>query len=145
MGLPYLKLEPEEAIRLLDHCIVSGYQIKDEINSDYFQNKSNVKDEKINTWQEKAIQWANDSLKTLEVIFVSLKESYNFRDAQVSIGVISGTNPKWNSIIKQIDARINRLNQYDTDIRGYFNIQVEIVGRDKIIQSGNKNHLETKN
>lgn len=28
MGLPYLKQSPEESLRVLDECIVSGYQAK---------------------------------------------------------------------------------------------------------------------
>lgn len=145
MGLPYLKLQPEEAIRLLDHCIVTGYQVKDEINNEYFNDKSNVTDEKIVLWSEKSKNWANETLQTLAIIFVSLKESYNFRDAPTSPLMRNGTNVKWNGIINQIEARISKLNQYDTDIRTNFNIKVEIVGRDKIVQSGTDGQIEINN
>lgn len=145
MGLPYLKIQPEEAIRLIDHCIVTGYQVKDEINNEYFNDKTNVTDEKISRWDAKSNSWANDTLKILATIFVSLKESYNFRDAPTSALMRNGTNIKWNGIINQIEARISRLNQYDTDIRTNFNIKVEIVGRDKIVQSGTDGQIEINN
>jgi len=145
MILPYLKLQPEEAIRLLDRCIVAGYQTKDDISTEYFNNKSNVTDQRINQWVLKANTWANNTIESLKTIFVSLKESYNFRDAQASALVINGTNMQWNSINNQIEARIQKLNQYDADIRSHFSIKVEIVGRDKIVQSGSESQLEINN
>lgn len=145
MSLPYLKLQPEEAIALIDKCIVAGYQVKDKINEEYFADKSNVTDEKIQNWSEEARKWANKTLQELDTIFASAKESYNFRDAPISALARNGTNIKWNGIVNQIEARIQKLNQYDAEIRTHFNIKVEIVGRDKIIQSGDSPQVEINN
>ena len=48
-------------------------------------------------------------------------------------------------IIDHIKARIDRLNEYDRYIRDEFNVKVEVVGRDKIIQQGDNPKVEIKN
>lgn len=145
MALEYLKIEPEEAVRLLDDCIVKGYQAKDNIDSNYFKNKSTITDELINQWNEVAKKWISDTLIELSIIFVSLKYSYNFRDAEISPLIRTGENRIWDRINKLLAGKIRILNQYDSEIKTHFNIKVEIVGRDKVVQSGNESKLEIKN
>lgn len=144
MALPYLKLPPEKSLLIIDECIVIGYRIKDQIIEEYSQNKSSVNDEKVSAWQLLANKWANESIEKLGSVFVSQKELYNFRDAQVPFGATS-ENIQWFSIIAQMQARINRLNEYDAYIHQRFNVQVEFIGRDKIVQQGANGKIEIKN
>jgi len=144
MGIPYLKIQPEEAIQELDKCIVEGYQIKDKITQEYHTERAKA-DERIPEWQRIANDWLNNTIQKLETVFVSQKELYNFRDAHISPLMISNTNIKWNNIINRLQARIDKLNEYDVYIRNQFNVKVEFVGRDKIVQSGDNSKVETKN
>ena len=135
MAIPYLKIEAEKAIQILDNCIVSGYQIKDKITQEYYAEKAKA-DEKITEWQKMANDWTDNTIHELSRVFISQKELYNFRDAHILPLRISNTNIKWNNIINHLQARIDKLNEYDSYIRNQFNVKVEVVGRDKIIQTG---------
>lgn len=135
MALPYLKIQPDQAIQILDECIVSGYQLKDKINEEYFSNKDNAA-QLISPWWQSANQWANSTIQKLSEAFVSQKELYNFRDAPLSPLMRVNTNADWNGIINQLEARIGKLNEYDKEIHSRFNIKFEVIGRDKIIQNG---------
>ncbi len=145
MGLPYLKVQPEEAIQVLDECIVSGYKIKDQINAEYFQDRSTVNGEKITRWRDQSHAWADDCLKKLANLFVSQKELYEFRDAPVSPLMRVNTNVDWNEIINKHEAWVKRLTEYDRYIRNEFNVKVEVVGRDKIVQYGDNPTVDIKN
>lgn len=145
MGLPCLKIQSEEALRLLDRCVVAGYQTKDAIISEYLSDQRNVTNEKITQWSEESKKWADETIQTLAIIFVSSKESYNFRDAPTSALYRDGTNAKWNGIVNLIESRIQKLNEYVKDIRTNFNMQIEIIGRDKIMQLGNDGNIEICN
>lgn len=144
MGLPYLKIEPEDAIQVIDDCIVSGYHLKDKINQDYFADKTMV-GQRISDWKKISQEWSRKVIEKLGNVFVSQKELYNFRDAPTSGMVRVGTNIEWNGIVNQIEARIGKLNEYDRYIREQFNIHIEVVGRDKITQIGNDAKTETLN
>ena len=76
MGIPYLKIQPEEAIQTLDNCIVSGYQVKDKITHEYYEDKTKV-DKQISEWRKIANDWANETIRKLETVFISQKELYN--------------------------------------------------------------------
>ncbi|OGG19030.1 hypothetical protein A3D78_06700 [Candidatus Gottesmanbacteria bacterium RIFCSPHIGHO2_02_FULL_39_14] len=143
MGIAYIKVPPEEAIKILDECIVEGYQVKDKINQEYYSDKSGAEG-KIGNWQQVSIDWTNNCLKKLGDVFVSLKELFNFRDARPPFGATS-ENVHFIGIIDHIKARIDRLNEYDRYIRDEFNVKVEVVGRDKIIQQGDNPKVEIKN
>jgi hypothetical protein len=143
MGLPYLKVQPEQAVQTLDKCIVSGYQIKDKITEQYISNKQKA-DEKIQEWEELAGGWALKTVKELEGVFVSQKELYNFRDAQPTFGATM-ENVQYVGIKKILQARINKLNEYDMYIRNQFNVKIEVIGRDKIIQNGDGGTIKTNN
>lgn len=145
MELPYLKIEPEKAIQLLDSYLVQGYQKKDQINSEYNQNKATITPELINKWDQIATQWSQQTIMGLQNIFVSLVNAYNFRDAEISPFIIVGENKDWNNIIKYLDSKIKILNQYNAEIKTYFNIKVEVIGRDKVTVSGSNNKLKIKN
>ncbi len=142
MGLPYLKIEPEQAIMILDECIVSGYRIKDKISQEYYSNKEQA-DQKIPEWQKLANDWANSTIQKLEIVFVSQKELYSFRDARPPFGATS-ENIKYIGIISHLQARTDKLNEYDLYIRNQFNVKLE-VGRDLIIQQGNNPQIEIEN
>lgn len=143
MGIAYIKVTPEEAIKILDECIVEGYQVKDKINQEYYSDKAGVEG-KIGSWQQLSNEWTNNCLKRLGDVFVSLKELYNFRDARPPFGATS-ENVRFIGIIDHIKARIEKLNEYDRYIREEFNVKVEFVGRDKITQQGDNPKVEIKN
>lgn len=143
MGLPYLKIQPEGAIEEIDHCIVKGYQIKDDIREAYYSDKTKVK-ELIADWEKMSNDWANDTIRRLERVFVSQKELYNFRDAEPPFGATS-ENVQFVGIISTIKARLDKLNEYDMYIRNQFNVKIEVIGRDKIVQSGSDSHVEITN
>lgn len=143
MGIPYLKIQPEEAIQILDDCIVGGYQIKDKITQAYYSAKEKA-DENITEWQEFSNDWANNTIKKLETVFVSQKESYNFRDAPPPFCATS-ENVQYVGIVSYLKARIDKLNEYDAYIRKQFNIKIEVIEGDKIIQQGDNSKVEIKN
>lgn len=143
MGIAYIKVIPEEAIKILDECIVEGYQVKDKISQEYYSDKAGLEG-KIGSWQQLSNEWTNNCLKRLGDVFVSLKELYNFRDARPPFGATS-ENVRFIGIIDHIKARIEKLNEYDRYIREEFNVKVEFVGRDKIIQQGDNPKVEIKN
>jgi len=143
MGLPYLKVQPEEAIQTLDECIVSGYQIKDQITQAYYSDKTQA-EQKIPEWQKMANDWVNDTIQKLGEVFVSQKELYNFRDAGPPFGATS-ENVHYVGIVSRLKARVDKLNEYDSYIRNQFNVKVEVVGRDKVVQVGDSAKVEIKN
>lgn len=147
MGLSSIKIQPEIAVQILDNCIISGYRVKDEINEDYFQDKSAVDREKVSKWRIIANKWVNECLQKLGVIFISQKQLYDFRDAPSSPLVQVNTNIDWNAIINFLEARINKLKEYDKYIREEFNfnVKLEVVGRDKIVQLGNNSQVKIEN
>lgn len=140
---PSIKTQPEEAIRILDDCIVSGYEVKDKIRTEYYSNKEQT-NEKIPGWQNLSIDWTNKTIQKLETIFVSKKELYNFRDAQPPFGA-TPENVRFVGIVSHLQARIDKLNEYDKYIRNQFNVKLEVVGRDKIIQQGNNGQINVNN
>lgn len=143
MGLPYIKIQPEEALQILDNCIVSGYQAKDKITQEYYSDKQKAA-ENIARWQKIATDWANDTIQKLGEVFVSQKELYNFRDAEPPFGATS-ENVHYVGIVSRLKARVDKLNEYDSYIRNRFNVKVEVVGRDKIVQVGDGAKVEIKN
>lgn len=143
MGLPYLKIQPEQAIQTLDECIVSGYQIKDKITQEYYAEKTKA-DERIPEWRRMANDWTNNTIQKLETVFVSQKELYNFRDAEPPFGATS-ENVYYVGIVSRLKVRIDKLNEYDSYIRNQFDVKVEVVGRDKIVQIGDGGKVEIKN
>jgi hypothetical protein len=151
MGLPYLKLFPEEAIKTLEECIVLGYQVRDQIIQQYnsltgAENPTLLQpaNHHIMGYQKLADEWGNSTLQKLDNIFVSQRELYNFRDAQAPTGATSA-NVHWFEIIHKLKARIDKLNEYDRYIRDEFNVKIEYIGRDKIVQNGDKGTVEIKN
>jgi len=145
MALQYLKIEAEKAVQLLDDNIIKGYQTKDKINSEYCEKKATITKELIDNWRTMATEWNKETIKELQKIFVSLVYAYNFRDAEISPLIIVGENRDWDSIIKYITTKITMLNQYNAEIKTHFNIQMEIVLRDKIVASGNNNVVKILN
>lgn len=141
MSIPYLKITPEEAVQKIDHLIIEGYQVKDNINSDYFENASDVSDGSIEKWSSQALTWANTCIEELEMIYISQKEAYYFRDATSLPYMRVGTNAKWNGIVNQIEARLEKLKEYDDYIRKNFNIHLEFVSGDKIVQHGSDSEI----
>lgn len=143
MGLPYLKTQPEEAIKTIDDCIVKGYQIKDKICEKYYSDKTKV-NEHIADWQKMSNDWTNETIARLEQVFVSQKELYNFRDSEPPFGATS-EDVQFVGIVSRIKARLDKLNEYDAYIRNEFNVKIEVIGRDKIIQSGSDSNVEINN
>ncbi|OGD99463.1 hypothetical protein A3J17_01715 [Candidatus Curtissbacteria bacterium RIFCSPLOWO2_02_FULL_40_11] len=91
-----------------------------------------------------ANDWANDTIKKLGEVFVSQKELYNFRDAEPPFGATS-ENVHYVGIVSRLKARVDKLNEYDSYIHNQFNVKVEVVGRDKIVQVGDSAKVEIKN
>lgn len=144
MELPYLKIEPEGALKILDECIVSGYRVKDKITEQYFSNKDKA-NQLISNWKQLAIDWAQATIDKLAEVFVSTKELYNFRDARPSPIIQINTNRLWNGIINKLEAQINKLNEYDKNIHERFRINVTVVGRDYIYQQSGKGSIKINN
>jgi len=142
MALQYLKVPPENALQILDECIVSGYQIKDKINKEY--SKETINDEKLEGWRQLVFKWLNECIQKLDRVFISQKELYNFRDAQPPFGVTS-EDVRWHGIIASLQARIDKLNDYDRFIHDRFNVKIEWIGRDKITQIGDNPTVTTDN
>jgi hypothetical protein len=143
MGLPYLKVEADEAIAIINQCIVAGYKIKDEITNDYHNDKENAQ-AKIEEWRKHSWDWAVDTMNKLSDVFVSEKELYNFRDASPPFGATS-ENVQYFGTVQTMKARIDKLNTYDEKISQNFNVHLDVVMRDKITQIGDNGTVTTKN
>ena len=48
-------------------------------------------------------------------------------------------------MVSYLKARIDKLNEYDAYIRKQFNIKIEVIEGDKIIQQGDNSKVEVKN
>lgn len=143
MGLPYLKVEPDEALKVIDECIVAGYRVKDEISNEYHNDKEGAQ-AKIDDWRKRAWSWATETIENLGKVFVSEKELYNFRDARPPFGA-TAENVQYVGIVDTMKARIDKLNAYDEKISQNFNVHLEVVMRDKITQIGDNGTIKTKN
>jgi hypothetical protein len=142
MGIPYLKVEPEEAIKILDESILSGYKTKDTIAEEYFTDKTQVVS-RITGWKTLANDWLVVTIGKLDGIFMSQKEVYNFRDSRPPLGATS-EDVQYVKIIQTLKARIDKLNEYDSYIRDKFDVKIEVVLGDKITQHGNNSSVEIK-
>ena len=126
MEKPYefLKVEAEEALQVLDECIVSGYKVKDEINGEYYPNKP-VDGERLTKLREKANVWANETIKELRKIYASIKEQYNFRDAKTKQIIVNADDIDYFPIIGNLEARIELLNKYFDFILQHMQVKVK--------------------
>ena len=150
MPIPYLKIQPEKAVGIIEKWIVEGYKIKDLIVLEYNQVKprlgeNSFTNDTLEKWSGWVNKWTNECIQELAGIFVSQRELYNFRDAKPPFGV-TNENVRYVSLIDNISARINRLNQYTEFIFQQFNIKFTVkAGRDSIIQMGYSPKMEIKN
>lgn len=150
MAIPYLKVEPEKAVTEIERWIVEGYQLKDKIVKEYGEVKPRFGDnsftsDTIARWNQSATEWINNCLQDLEMIFVSLRELYNFRDSKPPFSA-TNENVHYVGIINAIDARIAKLNEYTNFIYHEFNIKFTVTaGRDAIVQTGHHAIAEVKN
>jgi hypothetical protein len=138
MGVPYMKVEGDEAYKVLDSVIVTGNKQRDVIVVAYRQfegSPDSVPSEKIVEWKKIALDWADDVWGKLEAIFISEAELYEFRDAEPPFGATSA-NIHYSSIVLKMKARINKLTEFRNNIRDRFDVHLEVVQGNKIVQSG---------
>ncbi len=145
MGIPYIKVEAEVAVRILDELVVQGYKLKDNINSAY-RDDPNMTPQSMVHWHWRVIEWSTHCWMELKGIFVSQKELFEFRDApspfDKNSGNLSVRSAMWNCSIKTIEGHTSKLMEYDRYIREHCEIKVEIVHGDKITQKGTRNSIE---
>ncbi|MEI9966282.1 MAG: hypothetical protein WDN67_01255 [Candidatus Moraniibacteriota bacterium] len=136
MTLPYLKVEPELGISVIEECIVSGYKLKDQINEKYLKLRSEGSED-ISVLNQLVFEWRDKVIGSLTTVFVSERELYNFRDARASALARIGISIKMNSLNNRLEAWIDKLNEYDRYIREQFSVHIEFIGRDKNSIIGN--------
>lgn len=141
MGIPYLKLDANESYDRLNKLVVQGNKDRDRIVADYAQyrdKRETVPTEKISSWSQIALGWANSTFKDLQDVFVSESELYEFRDAAPPFGA-TAQNVRYVSITSTMKARIDKLIEFRNTIRDRFEVNLEIVGGHKITQIGSDN------
>lgn len=149
MSIPYLKVEPEKAVSVLEKYIIKGYRIKISISKEYSlmkdsgkwgNNSSTIKT--IANWHQWADGWTNKCVNEMFKIFFSSRECYNFIDAQPSFGTTS-EDVRYISILNHLRARIDFLNKQTEFIFQQFNIKFSVqAGRDANLQIGGKNNKQ---
>lgn len=143
MSLEYLKIAPEEAVKVLEEQIVKGYQLKDDLHKDYSQD-SNISGERITAWRERLNSWTQDVIQKLQDIYLGVRQAYNFRDAKKDGLTRININVDFENIIKTLQSRIDILNSYTDFIFNHANISIT-AGRDANVQIGNQPKMEVKN
>jgi hypothetical protein len=138
MGLAYLKVAPEEALQIIDQHAVEGYKIKEAILAEYLANKSDYSG-LVEGWKNSLDWWTTIGRSKLQDIFHSERASYIYRDAQASGGYGDGFSAVVTDLLTLFDARINKLNYFDADIRENFRVNLEVIIGDKVTQTGGKN------
>lgn len=142
MAKAFLKVPPEDALQILEGCIVAGYRLKDAIMSDYRSDKENAQ-ENIKNWQRDTGAWVEDTMKGLNDIYASEKEAYNFRDSETSGLYREGYNVVVSSIENHMMARLKTLNRFYDFILQQSNVQIS-AGGDLIMQIGHNPKAEIK-
>lgn len=142
MAKAFLKVPPEDALQILEGCIVAGYRLKDVIMSNYRSDKENAQ-ENIKNWQRDTSAWVEDTMKRLNDIYASEKEAYNFRDSETSGLYREGYNVVVSSIENHMMARLKTLNRFYDFILQQSNVQIS-AGGDLIMQIGHNPKAEIK-
>lgn len=147
MALEYMKVTPEEAVPILEECLVKGYQLKDALEGEYVTARGSaqgVSGENVSKWHQDLREWTNNSLTKLAEVFVTPRQQYNFRDAKTSGFHRVGVNIDFDNIINHLQARIDVLNGYIEFIFQHGKVTI-ISGRDTNVQMGDGNKQEVKN
>ncbi|MFH0943200.1 MAG: hypothetical protein V1810_03440 [Candidatus Beckwithbacteria bacterium] len=141
----FLKVDVAEAVEILDRCILDGYQLKDKIEAEYKNIKHNISVEKLTDWQNQSSSWVGNCINKLQQIYVSPRESYNFRDAKNERDYIPFTaNPDYLTIIDMFEAKIKFLNECLNFILQRPNV-LFYSKRDLFVQFGPGTKQEVKN
>jgi len=143
MAVKFLNVTPEEAVVELNNLIVEGYEIKVGLDTEYHQtkkakggiNNSSV-EELIARWDEKANEWFNRTLQTLEKLYTTKRHMYELREAREKGMSLLSTDDsgKWSSLSKNMGAKVEKLNEFDDFIKREF--RIEYIAGDKV--EGNK-------
>src|SRR6266487_3491862 len=91
MSLTYLKIEPEQAVTVLNELIVSGYELKDKLVAEYKNlpqrdapggTEGTVPPDTRAAWTQQQVDWATGTFYKLQAIYLSVAEAYKFKEAQ---------------------------------------------------------------
>ncbi len=146
MSLPFLKVSPEDAIASIQSIILSGYQLKDGIETEYARLRANQSKviEAAGRWKQAYARWIEESLKMLDALYESQVYAYNFRDASPLTGFALLGNPTRSDVVLNIQSRIKKLNEYERFIREHVTVELR-AGRDIYVINGDKASVKTKN
>ncbi len=149
--MPYLKVEPEEAVQILDRLVIKAYRIKIWIENGHDEYQRNAKwtensrvIESIQEWQKTLSGWFQEAESDLLKTYVSPRESYNF--GTLTFAEYTNSDAEYKNLLSDIDAKIAILNKHIDFIFDRFNIKITVqAGRDANIQTGRNAVMEVKN
>ncbi|OGV93781.1 hypothetical protein A3B57_03890 [Microgenomates group bacterium RIFCSPLOWO2_01_FULL_47_10] len=139
MTVNFLKVQADEAVAVLDSCIVAGYELKRSIDSEYYESRENGQFQtnattRLNGWRKRIRTWVVNTQQKLNTIYISPRYAFDFEETVGTSHVIVGQNIEWCSLSDRIRTRIDRLIQFDDFIKQEF--YIEYVAGDKV--EGNK-------
>ncbi len=146
MALAYLKINPEDAVKVLEACFSKGACLADQLESEYREvvNGDMVPDEKLQEWEQKSLAWAVETNRKLSDVFLHERQQYNFRQVKPTAMMRIGINTKFDKTTYTLKARLETLNSFIDFIFQHGNVSI-IAGRDVNIQGGTNNSMEVQN
>jgi hypothetical protein len=148
MTLVYMKVPAEEAVQILEQHLVAGYRLKDILETEYQTKRSagqTITDDDINSWSKRSVEWATGCFNELGKVFTTPRQQYTFKEIKTDGLYREGYNYKYEALIKTLQARIDKLDEYINFIFQRSNITIVSAGRDVNMQTGDSSDMEVKN
>jgi hypothetical protein len=114
-----LAQQKQTVLDSLVELVEEGSTLRDKINSEYRSKRSNSTfDTKVDIprWKKDYVTWFQKSLKMIEAHFSPAVFLVNrFKNPPMDAGYLAGENMEWNSLSKNLNARLELLgNVYET-------------------------------
>lgn len=140
-----MKVPAEEAIASIQNLILSGYKLKEDVEAEYAELRTNQAEvmKAAEGWKVTYAKWVRESMEALDKIYESPVYMYNFRDASPTSGMAMVGNVVRSNIVLNTQSRIEKLNEYEQFIRTRVPITVVING-DQYSINGDNNRVKSK-
>lgn len=130
--MDFLKVSPDEAVSKIRASILNGYQLKENLMSDY--NNGPQTGAKLSNWNTLYKKWMDDVEIELVSIYCTELEAKRFLHAR-GTSVHIGMEHDSGEVIISLENKIELLNEYCTFILSNSNIVINAEG-DVIFQQG---------
>lgn len=142
-----LKVTPDEAVQVIDECIVSGYRLKASITAEYRQLEKQTRGEVIKNllpdWRKRTSEWTTETIGKLQSIFISDRYAYEFAETQGGAMYSVGENSDWNAQTNLILARVATLNRFDNFLKQNFEIHFKYIAGNNYETHGQDSPIHT--